>query len=135
MNVESRPIIVLCLVVLITISGYIVLNSWNPNNPTSTQSDSSEYNLGKLSPEINKSIESLDESESIVLSITVDEELSKREFNLTVSKIKNQTVTFRSTFMNDRLITARAKTEQVRNLTKIDRIVMIDLAETASPSS
>lgn len=130
---EMRLSIILCAVALIGLSGCSGMSSSNSNTPT--PSDTSEYNLSKLSPELNKSTESLDESESIVVSITVEEGLSEREFNRTVSTVQSQTVAFRSAFKDDRLITARATTEQTRNLTTLNRVVMIDLVETGAPSS
>ena len=71
----------------------------------------------------------------MVVGITVQEGLSEREFNRTISTVDNRTNNHRSAFIDERLITTRATAEQIRDLTTLDRVTAIDIVESGAPQS
>ena len=135
MRINTTTGSVCCAAIVIGMAGCSGVSGPSQSTPTPTtsvESEESQYNLGKLTDRLNESMSTLEESESMVIGITVEEGLSEREFNETVAAVENRTVNFRSAFMNERLITARATADQIRGLTTLDRVERIDIVESGA---
>jgi uncharacterized protein YceK len=126
---------VCCAAVIIGMAGCGAVSNPSQSTPTPTTSEDTKYELQKLTERLNESMSTLDSSESMVVAIRVREGLSKNEFNRTVSTVQDRTVNFRSAFMNDRLITARATARQIRELTTIDDVAEIDTVRSGAPAN
>lgn len=114
------------LILLVGATGCIGLDDSNSTSSPVTQPDSPEHEQQKLTSEVKSSMEVSDDSESIVINISVNSKLSKREYERTVSAVENQTMALRSASVDDRMITARAKADQIRNIAELDSIITID---------
>lgn len=123
------------LILLVGVTGCIGLDDSNSTSSPVTQPDSPEHEQQKLTSEVKRSIEVSDGSESIVIKISVNRGLSKREYKRTVSAVENQTMTLRSASIDNRIITARARADQIRDLTELESVNTIDTVNMGAPDN